>query len=902
MRIVIDSFRGMAPRLTPRALPPNGAQIATNAKLLSGDLEAYRQFLLTKQLANDAPVRSIYLLDNEWLSWGTQVDVARGIIPGDNTFRIYLTGPDEYNEPRWTNYALATTGAEPFPVETRPIGVPPPDSVPTVAVGVDSSPTTYSIDITDEGDVLEGNWIISPARTGSTRSVVSQDATTGNPAPSYRLEYDEIHNEGEQPYMLRNFGIGSATAVRCQVDIAFGGDTSFMQGIMNVATTQTGIGGAQVGFNNRGALYIATAPGYTPFSAPIAQVGIAAPLPGTWYTLIAEMAVNGDGTATVTATLMLGATEIASVTGTGAFDIGDWCGFTNGIPDDAGAPFVTWYDNLRVQASGSINNVIVNVATSYLFTYVNDIGEESAPSLPSATVLRPDGVSVTVTTPTDLPSGVSSDYGITSKRIYRSVTGATGSIFRLVAEIPLATTDYVDVLTDSELGEELESEGWDLPPDDLEGILALPNGIMAGFRRNQLCFSAQNRPHAWPVAARLNTDTDIVAIGAIDTTVVIGTQSFPYLAIGSSTGDYSMTKLEVPQACVAKLSLAYLTGIGVVFASPDGLIAVAGTGQVQNLTSGIYTREQWQALQPESIIAAAHDDTYFFWCDDEAPIPPEPLTVVFDHIGAVEQYEVLEGYTQASIRGVGAGGGYGQPASGGSSQNAGGGAGFSSRVVSVSGGQTLDVYVGGAGESASGLRQGAGGGGGSAVVRNGAVLWVAGGGAGGGCGGSNNQYPAGAGGGSTGQTAPQERNLSGGGASQTSAGVAPTGQPSQRFVGNNGSGHDGGNGNNSGGSLLPLTVGGFGYGNGGDGATSSVDGGSGGGGGGYFGGASGSGDDGGAGGGGGSGYAPAGTTTQGSGFDVGVNDEPLLVGFGDGGHAPSIEPQDGRIVITFTAE
>ena len=35
--------------------------------------------------------------------------------PGDTTYRTYLTSPDLYSEPRFTNYALATTGAEPFP-------------------------------------------------------------------------------------------------------------------------------------------------------------------------------------------------------------------------------------------------------------------------------------------------------------------------------------------------------------------------------------------------------------------------------------------------------------------------------------------------------------------------------------------------------------------------------------------------------------------------------------------------------------------------------------------------------------------------------------------------------------------------------------------------------------------
>jgi hypothetical protein len=74
-----------------------------------------------------------------------------------------------------------------------------------------------------------------------------------------------------------------------------------------------------------------------------------------------------------------------------------------------------------------------------------------------------------------------------------------------------------------------------------------------------------------------------------------------------------VSKLEKPQACVSKRSLAYLTDIGVVFASPDGLIAIAGNGKVANLTDSIFTRRQWQALRPETILGVAHDDVYYFF-------------------------------------------------------------------------------------------------------------------------------------------------------------------------------------------------------------------------------------------------------------------------------------------------
>ena len=92
MRIDIPSFRGMAPRTAPRNLPANAAQSAINARVLSGDLEAWAQFLAVTELGQAA--LSIYLLNDVWLSWTVDVDVARGLIPGDTTYRVYLTGPE----------------------------------------------------------------------------------------------------------------------------------------------------------------------------------------------------------------------------------------------------------------------------------------------------------------------------------------------------------------------------------------------------------------------------------------------------------------------------------------------------------------------------------------------------------------------------------------------------------------------------------------------------------------------------------------------------------------------------------------------------------------------------------------------------------------------------------------
>ena len=605
MKRAIMNPRGEVPRVAPHLLPDNAAAEAINCRLLTGDLTAWKQFGDVRDTQRAGPTRSLFLLDDLWLSSDDDLDYARGAIAGDTNFTTFITGMDV---PRFTTRALASSGPEPYPFATRPLGVPGPDSAPSLQLGIDSTPTTFQVDTLDVGDELATDWAVNSPLTGTTYATVTQGAGY------YLATYDENGNPGQEAYAFRNFGVSGVTVLIGSVDFFFAGDVSVAQASITVGATALGAG-IRLRYQN-GFLVLgkSTLWGSIYSVANLSIQACPALAAGQWHTMRVQVLTNADGTKTITGGIYTGSAQIATIQASGLFDDGDYCGFANGIPSDGTPNYQTRYTNYLVQASGSAGYIPANLATSYVFTFVNDLGQESAPSTPSATVVRPDGVSVTVTTPVAIPSGVGTSYGITTKRIYRAATGNTGTVYRFVAEIPLATADYVDVLTDAQLGEVLESEDWDLPPDDLRGILALPNGVMVGFSKNQLCLSAQNHPHAWPIIYRLTVDTDIVGLGNVDTTVVIGTESFVYVASGSDPAAYSMNKFEVPQAASSKNSFAYLAGIGVTFAGPDGLMAVAGVGQVRNLTDSVFTREQWQALNPASMHAVSHNDIYWlFW-------------------------------------------------------------------------------------------------------------------------------------------------------------------------------------------------------------------------------------------------------------------------------------------------
>jgi len=630
MKLLVNSFRGEVPLLTPRALPDNAAQLAINARLQTGDLESWRQFLLTKTLANTGPVQTIYKLDDVWLAWNDQVDVARGLIPGDDTFMTYLTCPALYTAPQFITYALATSGAEPYPFATRTLGVDKPQVAATLVIGADTSDSaTFSVDVTDLGADFT-QWVKSGNISEATfNGTITQSVTEGSPTqPSYQLSWRDYGDVTPGIYLCRDFGIAAAAVVVMTARIQVNTVAAMSRIWMGVMRSQSGVGGisVQIDQSSSGSWYmsIGTANEWgwgqgQRQSTLLTSAAISGLASMTWFKLRVNIVVKADGSQTVTATVLnLSDTVLSTLTSTMHATLGDWCGFGSGF-DQLGATSSAWVDDIHVTASGTAGYTAATFATAYLWVYENDLGQQSAPSVPTDTILRPDGVSVTVTTPTTLPTGYSV-YGITNKVIFRAVSGDGGTVFKFVARITLATATYVDILSDANTGPAvLESEDWAPPPADLQDIIALPNNTMAGFFKNQLCFSAKGFPHAWPVKYRLTTDTDIVAIENIDTTVVVGTKSFVYTATGSSPESYSMSKPGEAQSCVSKLGMVFLDGAGVAFPSPDGYQLCSGSaGSLRNLTQGVFTRRQWAALNPESIIAAVHDGVLHFFYDNDA--------------------------------------------------------------------------------------------------------------------------------------------------------------------------------------------------------------------------------------------------------------------------------------------
>lgn len=249
----------------------------------------------------------------------------------------------------------------------------------------------------------------------------------------------------------------------------------------------------------------------------------------------------------------------------------------------------------------------------YVTTYVSSWGEEGPPSQVSSDASWRPGQTVDIT---GLPTAPGAGYDMVSKNLYRSATGSSNTQFQLVATIPIATTTYADTTLTADLGTTLPTNGWVAPPDDMVGLVAMANGVLAGFTGNTLCLSEPYAPYAWPVRYQRSTDAPIVAIAAFDQSLFIGTTTGIYVLTGADPANMSMDKLSVAQSCVSKRSVVSMLG-GVIFASPDGLFRIDSTG-IRSLTEGLMTRVHWQEYVPSSITAFESDSHYIAFFDTGA--------------------------------------------------------------------------------------------------------------------------------------------------------------------------------------------------------------------------------------------------------------------------------------------
>lgn len=262
-------------------------------------------------------------------------------------------------------------------------------------------------------------------------------------------------------------------------------------------------------------------------------------------------------------------------------------------------------------ADGVIDSPSVERSSSYCYTYVTDMGggglQESAPSPPTGVFDVLDGQTVTLT---DFAAPTVSGVVVSKYRIYRTVGGGSSSAFFFLREVNVGVSAWADDISDDQVSTDaLATDGWNMPEDDATGIILTPNGIYAMHRSNEILLSEPFIPYAYPKKYRMSTQEHVVGLGFFESSIVILTRGRPFLLMGSTPESMSMQPLPFDQACVSSSSIVSM-GQGVMYASPDGLCLVGPAGQ-QVVTRGVFTKEQWRAMEPWGMRGACYEDKYF---------------------------------------------------------------------------------------------------------------------------------------------------------------------------------------------------------------------------------------------------------------------------------------------------
>jgi len=270
-------------------------------------------------------------------------------------------------------------------------------------------------------------------------------------------------------------------------------------------------------------------------------------------------------------------------------------------------------------ATGSMSYHYDGTAETRLYTYtwVNDLSQQGAPwldadSTPLKVIVMP-GQIVTLSGFESSPafSDRAGNVIAKEKRLYRS----TGSSYIREDVLSVAQATYVSSVTELTGQLTLEAPYYLPPPADAQGIIALDGEIMAMYRGQTWMPSVRSLPHAWPTDYWMDVPYPIVGHGRITGGVIICTTAKAFLvSIASDPASATMPTFENSAGCVSGRSIVS-TDYGVFYASPDGLMLATASG-VSLVTDTLMTRDQWQALKPESILGAFYNKRYFGFYDN----------------------------------------------------------------------------------------------------------------------------------------------------------------------------------------------------------------------------------------------------------------------------------------------
>lgn len=271
MHLKIEDFSGIQPRWSARLLPPNAAQLAQNAKLLSGELRGFhetsvlydfnplslgytvaRAFRLPASVGAPIPISG----SDQWISFrDANVDFIRTPVLNDSFERYYWTGDTTRfsGAPAYNTRARINAASPSFI-----LGIPAPVAAPSVAAPAGSFETRAYIYTFVSAYGEEGAPSPATVVSGSLGvwSITGMDSSVPNPS-FYNLSFTRIYRTvGSTYFHVADIAFGTTVYSDNNSDSSVG--LNYTLPSLNYTPPPAGLqgivahpGGFLVGFNGR---------------------------------------------------------------------------------------------------------------------------------------------------------------------------------------------------------------------------------------------------------------------------------------------------------------------------------------------------------------------------------------------------------------------------------------------------------------------------------------------------------------------------------------------------------------------------------------------------------------------------------------------------------------------------
>ena len=283
-------------------------------------------------------------------------------------------------------------------------------------------------------------------------------------------------------------------------------------------------------------------------------------------------------------------------------------------PCDIPAPTVT-YNTVDQAARNSVTK-------SFVYTFVDSLGFESQPSLPSPVTVLSFYAGATI-------SGfqaLAAEYRVQRIRIYALFAGRSGAVggsadsndeYLLVQTIPVSQlmTGYAPSVNPPM--EALTTDGLQPVPNDGTDFWDFETNQLAFSSNGVLRFTEPFNPTLAPVKYSYKPKEGLIRIAATQKFVYLLTCGQPEVLESKHACDDTMMRnssiINQPFPIIGRHSASVYED-SVVYASTGGLVHISGVN-ARYITDSIFTQEQWDTLQPHTMKTAYYDG--YLYCSTD---------------------------------------------------------------------------------------------------------------------------------------------------------------------------------------------------------------------------------------------------------------------------------------------